>query len=84
MQFQSDILDCHVHRPKCIETTALGAAYLAGLAIGYWASLEDIRSNWAIDSVFRPQMDGSVREDLLEGWQLAVQCSMLWEKRKNK
>ena len=82
MQFQSDILDCHVHRPQCIETTALGAAYLAGLAVGYWKSLDDIRNNWAIDSVFEPDMEAEKREDLLEGWRLAVECSKLWAKRK--
>ena len=82
MQFQSDILDCHVHRPQCIETTALGAAYLAGLAVGYWKSLDDIRNNWAIDSVFEPNMESEKREDLLEGWRLAVECSKLWAKRK--
>ena len=82
MQFQSDILDCHVHRPQCIETTALGAAYLAGLAVGYWKSLDDIRNNWAIDSVFEPNMEAEKREDLLEGWRLAVECSKLWAKRK--
>ena len=83
MQFQSDILSCDVHRPKCIETTALGAAYLAGLAVGYWKSLDDIRNNWAIDRVFTPQMESAQREDLLEGWHLAVQCAKLWGKRKN-
>ena len=82
MQFQTDILNCQVHRPKCIETTALGAAYLAGLAVGYWESLEDVRNNWAIDSVFEPAMEAETREDLLEGWHLAVQCAMLWEKRQ--
>ena len=82
MQFQSDILSCDVHRPKCIETTALGAAYLAGLAVGYWNSLEDIRDNWAMDRVFAPQMEETAKSDLLDGWHLAVQCSMLWEKRK--
>ena len=83
MQFQSDILSCDVHRPKCIETTALGAAYLAGLAVGYWKSLDDIRSNWAIERVFTPGMDASRQEDLLEGWHLAVQCARVWSKRKD-
>ena len=83
MQFQSDILSCDVHRPKCIETTALGAAYLAGLAVGYWKSLDDIRSNWAIERVFTPGMDASRQEDLLEGWHLAVQCARVCSKRKD-
>ena len=78
MQFQSDILDCKVQRPICIETTALGAAYLAGLAVGYWESLEDIRSNWAIDRVFEPHMADDTRKKLLSGWQKAVQCAILW------
>ena len=83
MQFQSDILACDVHRPKCIETTALGAAYLAGLAVGYWKSLDDIRTNWAIDRIFEPQMEAAQKEDLLDGWHLAVQCARMWGKRKD-
>ena len=78
MQFQSDILDCEVLRPKCIETTALGAAYLAGLAVGYWDSLEDIRNNWGIDRVFQSDMEEQKRQKLLKGWHLAVECSMMW------
>ena len=76
MQFQSDILDCDVHRPQCIETTALGAAYLAGLAVGFWNSLDDIRSNWAIDHVFKPEMAEDIRKNRLKGWQKAVQCAI--------
>ena len=78
MQFQSDILATEVHRPRCIETTALGAAYLAGLAVGYWESLEDIRSNWAIDRVFSPDMADETKESLLKGWRKAVRCAMIW------
>ena len=78
MQFQSDILNCRVHRPSCIETTALGAAYLAGLAVGYWESLEDIRDNWALDRAFAPDMPAEKREALLKGWDKAVQCAKLW------
>ena len=78
MQFQSDILNCKVQRPNCIETTALGAAYLAGLAVGYWESLEDIRSNWAIDRVFEPNMAEDTRGKLLSGWHKAVKCAILW------
>lgn len=78
MQFQSNILGCDVHRPQCIETTALGAAYLAGLAVGYWSSREDVRNNWAIDRVFQPQMDVELREKLLKGWHKAVACSIMW------
>ena len=78
MQFQSDILNCKVQRPNCIETTALGAAYLAGLAVGYWESLEDIRSNWAIDRVFEPNTAEDTRGKLLSGWHKAVKCAILW------
>jgi len=76
MQFQADVLDCEVFRPVCIETTALGAAYLAGLAVGYWESLDDIRSNWAIDRKFKPVMEQKKREKLLHGWKKAVSCAI--------
>ena len=78
MQFQSDILGTDVHRPQCIETTALGAAYLAGLAVGYWESIEDIRNNWAIDRAFTPEMDEQKQQKLLKGWHKAVKCAILW------
>ena len=78
MQFQSDILSCEVHRPSCIETTALGAAYLAGLAVGYWNSLDDIRDNWALDQAFSPEMEAVTRQQLLKGWHKAVKCARLW------
>ena len=78
MQFQSDILNCEVHRPSCIETTALGAAYLAGLAVGYWENTDDIRNNWALDKVFESSMDSAKREKLLKGWHKAVKCAMVW------
>ena len=78
MEFQSDILGCQVHRPACIETTALGAAYLAGLAVGYWESLEDIRNNWSIDRVFTPNMEETKRALLLKGWRKAVKCARIW------
>ena len=78
MQFQSDIVGCEVFRPKCIETTALGAAYLAGLAVGYWKNLEDIKSNWAIDRIFKPEMEEEKRCSLLKGWSKAVKCALLW------
>ena len=78
MQFQSDILDCEVTRPSCIETTALGAAYLAGLAVGYWESVEEIKDNWSIDRVFTSQMDEEMRTALVHGWHKAVKCALLW------
>ncbi|MBR5229958.1 MAG: glycerol kinase GlpK [Firmicutes bacterium] len=78
MQFQADILGCEVKRPVCIETTSLGAAYLAGLATGYWSSKEDVVENWQIERVFTPAMDDDKKGELLAGWKKAVKCSMGW------
>lgn len=78
MQFQSDIMGSDVYRPHCIETTALGAAYLAGLAVGYWTGLEDVRNNWAIDQVFTFKMEEPRRIKLLNGWHRAVKCALAW------
>lgn len=75
MQFQSDILNVPVDRPIINETTALGAAYLAGLAVGYWESQEEIANQWAIDKTFKPQMDENERNRLYEGWKKAVQAA---------
>ena len=76
MQFQSDIIGAKVCRPKCVETTALGAAYLAGLAVGFWSSLEDIKGNWAVDKVFEPAMEEERRKKLIKGWDKAVRCAL--------
>lgn len=78
MQFQADIIDSSVVRPQCIETTALGAAYLAGLATGYWKSTDDIRANWNLGNRFEPAMDEAVRSDRLRGWKKAVACALQW------
>ena len=78
MQFQADILDTDVLRPDCIETTALGAAYLAGLAVGFWKSREEIRSNWALSQTFSPKIEDEKREKLLRGWKKAVKCAFGW------
>ena len=78
MQFQSDLIGCDVYRPRCIETTALGAAYLAGLAVGYWDSLDDVKNNWAIDRVFTSGMEEDRRVKLLDGWHRAVKCALAW------
>ena len=78
MQFQSDLVGCDVYRPRCIETTALGAAYLAGLAVGYWKDTEDIKNNWAVDKVFTPAMEEGRRKELLRGWHKAVRCALVW------
>ncbi len=80
MQFQADIIGAPVQRPKCVETTAMGAAYLAGLAVKYWATKEDVIKNWAIDRVFEPKMDEATRKTLYAGWQKAVKCSFGWAK----
>ncbi len=78
MQFQADIVDTQVLRPRCIETTALGAAYLAGLATGYWRDKEEIRSNWQIGAVFDPAMQAYLRKEFLKGWKRAVKCALVW------
>jgi glycerol kinase len=79
MQFQADILNTTVHKPECIETTALGAAYLAGLAVGFWKDKDDIRQNWALAETFHPDMDDDKREALISGWKKAVTRSFTWE-----
>lgn len=78
MQYQSDILNVTVQRPVVQETTALGAAYLAGLAVGFWKDQTDIAANWQLDREFRPQMDERERESLYAGWQRAVERSRGW------
>lgn len=72
LSFQSDILNCEIIRPKVIETTALGAAYLAGLASGYYKDIDEIKSNWKKDRVFTPEMDEKIREKKIKGWKEAV------------
>jgi glycerol kinase len=78
MQFQSDILGVPVVRPTVTETTALGAAYLAGLGTGYWSSLDDIREQWAEDRRFAPAMNNTKTQTLLKGWQRAVKAAIAW------
>jgi len=78
MQFQADILGARVFRPECIETTALGAAYLAGLACGYWQNKEEIRSNWQLGKEFVCEMSEGRRKKLLKGWKKAVRCALIW------
>jgi glycerol kinase len=79
MQFQADLLDATVRRPVVSETTALGAAYLAGLAVGYWEDLDDVARNWALDREFTPQMDAMERQRRCRGWRRAVERSLNWE-----
>jgi len=78
MQFQADLLDVPVVRPKVAETTALGAAYAAGLAVGFWENLEDLRSNWVVDKSWQPQMDDQTRQNLYTGWLKAVERTFGW------
>ena len=78
MQFQSDILHTKVVRPRITETTALGAAYLAGLAVGYWKDVDDIQKQWQVSKTFVPGMESSVRRNLLTGWERAVKATIAW------
>ncbi|MGH3803560.1 MAG: FGGY family carbohydrate kinase, partial [Pseudonocardiaceae bacterium] len=78
MQFQADILDVPVIRPVVAETTALGAAYAAGLAVGFWSSTADIERNWAKDKQWDPEMDADTRGELYRGWKKAVTKSLDW------
>lgn len=78
MEFQADILGAKIRRPKCIETTALGAAYLAGLAVGFFKDLNEIRDNWQLASTFESSMAPSDRDNLLAGWRRAVKCAIAY------
>ena len=78
MQFQSDILKTKVIRPKVTETTALGAAYLAGLAVGYWKNIDEIKKQWQVDKEFSPSMNDEKRNVLVNGWQRAVKAAIAW------
>ncbi len=78
MQFQSDMLNCKVVRPKITETTALGAAYLAGLAVGYWKNVAEIQQQWQVEKQFSPSMNDDKRKELLKGWQRAVSAAVSW------
>lgn len=80
MQFQADIIGAPVKRPICVETTAMGAAYLAGLAVRYWASKEEVVKNWRISKVFEPNMSEEKRKELVAGWDKAVKYSFGWAK----
>jgi glycerol kinase len=82
MQFQADILDVPVVRPKITETTALGAAYAAGLAVGYWKNREDLVNNWEIDKRWKPQMKAEMRSALFASWEKAVGRSLDWIEQK--
>ncbi|HEY4622743.1 MAG TPA: glycerol kinase GlpK [Solibacillus sp.] len=79
MQFQSDILNVPVDRPAINETTALGAAYLAGLAVGFWDNIEEVQKHWQLNQQFQPKMDGKKREQLVEGWHKAVKAAQVFK-----
>ena len=80
MQTQADIINAPVNRPCCVETTAMGAAYLAGLAVGYWSDKEEVIKNWAIDQIFEPKISEEEREKKLKGWKKAVKYAYGWAK----
>lgn len=80
MQYQADVIQEKVLRPACIETTAMGAAYLAGLAVGYWKDMQEIKTNWKADRAFLPQMESSERDRRVRGWEKAVRYSFDWAK----
>ena len=80
VQTQADISAAPVLRPKCVETTAMGAAYLAGIAVGYWKDLNEIRQNWAVDRTFQSQISDEIRSKRIRGWKKAVNCAKDWER----
>jgi len=78
MQVQANLMDAPVRRPKCVETTAMGAAYLAGIAVGYWKNTDEILENWSEDRLFVPSMEENVRTEMLKGWKKAVSHAYGW------
>ena len=80
MQTQADIINAPVNRPVCVETTAMGAAYLAGLAVGYWTSKEDVIKNWAVSATFESSIEEEEREKRIKGWNKAVKYAYGWAK----
>lgn len=84
MQTQADIINAPVQRPRCVETTAMGAAYLAGLAVGYWKNKEDVLKNWAIDRTFEPEIPEEERNKKIKGWNKAVKYAYGWAKEEQE
>ena len=82
MQTQADIIGAPVNRPVCVETTAMGAAYLAGLAVGYWKSKEDVIKNWAVDAAFEPVIEEGQRQKRIKSWNKAVKYAYGWAKEE--
>ena len=83
MQTQADMIQAPVKRPSCVETTAMGAAYLAGLAVGYWRDQEEVRANWSIDRTFEPEITVEEQEKRMKGWKKAVRYSFNWAKEED-
>ena len=83
MQTQADMIQAPVKRPSCVETTAMGAAYLAGLAVGYWRDQEEVRANWSIDRTFEPEIPVEEQEKRMKGWKKAVRYSFNWAKEED-
>ena len=82
MQVQADLIGAPVKRPVCVESTAMGAAYLAGLAVGYWSNKEDISKNWEIDRTFVPEIPEEIRAKRIKGWNKAVKYAYGWAKEE--
>ena len=82
MQTQSNIIGAPVQRPVCVETTAMGAAYLAGLAVGYWKNREEVVKNQAVEKIFQPQISEEERKRKRKGWEKAVRCAYGWAKEE--
>ena len=78
MQFQADLLNIECVRPKIEETTALGAVYAAGLAVGFWENVDELREKWAVDRVFKPQMDEERRNEMINCWNRAIAKAKVW------
>lgn len=78
LQFQADLLNNSVLRPVCIETTALGAAYLAGIAVGFWKDKQEVKQNWALSRIFTPSMEETLRQERIKGWKRAVRCALAY------
>ena len=83
MQVQADIINAPVNRPTCVETTATGAAYLAGLAVGYWENKEEVISNRSTDQIFLPSVSEDIRLSRIKGWNKAVKYSYGWAKNND-
>ena len=82
MQTQANLSYAPVKRPQCVETTAMGAAYLAGIAVGYWKDKEEVKANWAVDRTFEPEIEAKRRKSMLAGWKKAVKYAYGWAKEE--